>query len=838
VRTTGVKLIAETSLFRRKMREAAGDVEDLNDELGKTNQSRELDETAKQAETLSKRIRETETNVQSLAKSIAATGGDDSGLIKQLRQQQGLLRQLKNVEKLLPSPAELTAGVTSSMKAVVGPIGGIFAAGVAPLIGATISGAIIAGAALGAAGIGVAIASQDQRVQSAAKRVGDSIKSQLQGAAVPFVQSTIGALNIVESRFLRMNGTVERIMRNAATFLEPLASGVADFMAPVLSGVDALVAKASPVIEAIRRGLGEVGRAIGDVFRSLADNGVEAGMAIAVVFHGIEQAIRIVGSVINGLTEAFGWLVKVADKLGFLSDEGKEKLTGLRGATDQMTGASKAGTSVQGGFMAAIKATGTASQSAAVSLTGLAAATAVADARTKELTQSSDELFGSQMSLDRASLAVRNGMAVLSAELTKGTRTLSLNSEEGRKNRSAVLDQLAAIESLRQSRIKHGMSLDDAGRKYVKDIDGLRKSMQQAGFTRGQIDGLTGAYRKIPKTVNTAVSSTGVQAVGKQLIALQAYQTALKQGAPVVSIRKQLSSDNADFLKYDTGGRTPRTAGVHEPVGVVHGKEFVFDAKTVRNVDRQAPGFLEEVHATHGLPGYAGGGRVTWPYPVTASKTRIPSRAEAASKVTPDFGGGWPSSPGAVRGDSGRWRRIRAFLESANMGGSFGNGYRRGDPKWHGSGWAVDWMGYNLDGLASRLAAMRPLELIHRTRRRDYAYTRGRNKGSFNNALMEAHRNHIHIAMANGGVIREPVMGVGRSGATYSFGEGGVHERVTPIGPGSSAGGSAVYITIAPQLTPNMHPREVGKQIAEYLQPYLAGGGQINVRGRTVLAAG
>ncbi len=67
------------------------------------------------------------------------------------------------------------------------------------------------------------------------------------------------------------------------------------------------------------------------------------------------------------------------------------------------------------------------------------------------------------------------------------------------------------------------------------------------------------------------------------------------------------------------------------------------------------------------------------------------------------------------------------------------------------SGRAVDWMGYNQDALASFLAARRPLELIHRTNSRDYAYTRGVNKGSFNNQLMQDHRNHIHIAMDQGG---------------------------------------------------------------------------------------
>jgi hypothetical protein len=114
--------------------------------------------------------------------------------------------------------------------------------------------------------------------------------------------------------------------------------------------------------------------------------------------------------------------------------------------------------------------------------------------------------------------------------------------------------------------------------------------------------------------------------------------------------------------------------------------------------------------------------------------------------------GPWPSSPSAQRGDSGVWRRVVALIQSTGpISGSFGNAYRPGDPLWHGSGRAVDWMGYEQDALASFLAAKHPLELIHRTHRRDYAYTRGRDKGSFHNALMEAHRNHVHVAFAKGG---------------------------------------------------------------------------------------
>lgn len=115
--------------------------------------------------------------------------------------------------------------------------------------------------------------------------------------------------------------------------------------------------------------------------------------------------------------------------------------------------------------------------------------------------------------------------------------------------------------------------------------------------------------------------------------------------------------------------------------------------------------------------------------------------------------GQWPSSPSAQRGDSGVWRQVLTVIKAGPKQGSFGNAYRPGDPKWHGSGRAVDWMGYNMDALATYLAARKPLELIHRTKSRDYAYTRGKDKGSFNQALMNAHKNHIHIAFDRGGLL-------------------------------------------------------------------------------------
>lgn len=225
--------------------------------------------------------------------------------------------------------------------------------------------------------------------------------------------------------------------------------------------------------------------------------------------------------------------------------------------------------------------------------------------------------------------------------------------------------------------------------------------------------------------------------------------------------------------------------------------EHVWTAQEVRNAGGHGVVANMRQLAKQGmLPAFAGGGIVDWiTNPVGTAKAKFQPFLDKLGQIShSDFGkmmaemprrifggilekvkgwlgfGGdsgdnygpgpgfppWPSGPGASRGDSGVWRSVVALIRSTGpLSGSFGNGYRPGDPLWHGSGRAVDWMGYGQDALASFLANRRPLELIHRTATRDYAYTRGRNMGSFNNSLMEAHRNHVHIAMDAGGWLRQ-----------------------------------------------------------------------------------
>jgi hypothetical protein len=78
---------------------------------------------------------------------------------------------------------------------------------------------------------------------------------------------------------------------------------------------------------------------------------------------------------------------------------------------------------------------------------------------------------------------------------------------------------------------------------------------------------------------------------------------------------------------------------------------------------------------------------------------------------------------------------------------------------------------------------------------------------------------HDHWAMANGGVISEPVFGVGASGDTYSFGECGRPETVLPgVGPFGTGGGTNVTraVTLAPVININgqhVSPQQIASRV-------------------------
>lgn len=160
-------------------------------------------------------------------------------------------------------------------------------------------------------------------------------------------------------------------------------------------------------------------------------------------------------------------------------------------------------------YAAALEVAGKASDGTATKVAGVGGAANDAADGVQELKDAFDALFGQEMSYDKAVLAYKQGIADVKAELRDGTRTLNDNTQAGRDNVAAVLEQVDRIKALRDARLEHGATLDDANAKYVKDIDGLRRTMLQAGYTKDEVDELIGKYRAVPGDVSTNVSAPG-----------------------------------------------------------------------------------------------------------------------------------------------------------------------------------------------------------------------------------------------------------------------------------------------------------------------------------------
>lgn len=851
---------------------------------------RDVNEMRQDLERLDRQMLVTTVGISSLAKSFARTG--DTGTLKAIQQQQSMLKQLGDVRRLLPKPDErasenygrsLWSGISSGVQGAASSSLGMTAAtaiGVvmAPTIGAAIGAGIAGG--IGGAGIigGIALVAKDPQVSAYGKDIGHRFMAGITAEASVFKQPVMDAFGAIEAEAGRTVPKIGRIFANTAPSVGVLTRHIVRAADALTDSLVVASGRSGPALGALGHMIESVTAAVGDLITEVTRHSDAGASALNDLTMAMTNTVRATGAIIGGLADVKSaldstddWIDRQRYKLedhSFALDmtaDGYKKgsqaaelyrkgLIGAAGSVNDYNAYLAGGTAKQNAFNAAMlsgKVTAedvakaqigatTAQQSLQGSLDALGGKTAAATMRAEALRTAMTNLYGAAIKGVEANESYEASWDNLSTVVTANGRSLDIHTASGRSNRDALEDLISATNEAYLSDIASGTAVAAATAKHDGRIAAVKEEARRVGLNRTATDELINTYGKIPGKKTTELLLDGVKGVANALDRLYKLQRALALGQNIDMVEG--TATWADINKRDrkaTGGliHGPGTATSDSvPLWGSRG-EFMQQASAV---DFYGVAAMEDINAKRipreALHGYASGGLIApvdesrrWPFTTTAASTKIPSRAAVAAAVMPSVGA-WPSSPSAQRGDSGVWRSIVAMIRATGpMSGSFGNGYRAGDPLWHGSGRAVDWMGFNQDRLASFLAAHHPLELIHRTAQRDYAYTRGVNKGSFNNSLMNAHRNHVHIAMAGGGVIREPVFGIGASGTTYAFGEGGRPETVIPGIVGSHAGGSTVTktVTFAPvihingsNLTPQqiavMVNREIGTQIDYY----------------------
>lgn len=348
-------------------------------------------------------------------------------------------------------------------------------------------------------------------------------------------------------------------------------------------------------------------------------------------------------------------------------------------------------------------------------------------------------------------------------EIGRNKNNLDLHTKAGRENRDAVQALLLKSNEMYYADIAAGMAVEEARKKHEKRTDAIRTEAGQLKLNKTETEKLISTYGNIPPKKTTNLLLDGVDRIVGLLTDLYIYQRSLAEGITLGQAKAAVTGTygvDPRILKRTGGEITGQgLRGVDSEVIIAAPGEYM---QPVPAVDYYGVAAMDAIRhrriPREALRGFRTGGLVGAPwstrlrYETDVRGTRIPSREEVANKVIPAFGA-WPSSPAAQRGDSGVWRRIMALVRGSGIPYTFGNSYRPGDPLWHGSGRAVDFMGYNQDRLARLFMGMqsRVLELIHRTDRGDYAISRGRRVSM--PTQLPLHRNHLHVAMDKGGYL-------------------------------------------------------------------------------------
>ncbi|HEU4754751.1 MAG TPA: hypothetical protein VFU47_16705, partial [Armatimonadota bacterium] len=219
-----------------------------------------------------------------LAGIFGRTGTDSATLFAN-----ALSGGLKTLPKLI-GPTLIVAGL--------GIAAGI-AAAAAPAIGSLIGAALATGAGLGALGLGVLLLKEEPALKSAATRLMDTVKSEFTKAAQPLLEPLVKALGEFEKLAERIAPQLRSMFGALAPAIAPLTEGLIGLVENALPGFVDLVAASRPILEAMSRGLQNIGADLSYMASRIAEASPELAIFWEDFLNGIGWVIAKLGDFIN-----------------------------------------------------------------------------------------------------------------------------------------------------------------------------------------------------------------------------------------------------------------------------------------------------------------------------------------------------------------------------------------------------------------------------------------------------------------------------------------------------------------------------------------------------------
>lgn len=750
------------------------------------------------------------------------------GIDKQKAQIERLEKSLanrKNFVNLVESGtrigAELATNITSGVGKTISSTAGsnpYVAAGFAalavagtalllPVISSGITTAVLGGAAGGGIIGGIKLASKNPQVQAATKDLKDHIGKQLELAAQPFVPELLRQIPKVRSIFDSVSNDIQGIFAQSAKYLDPLVKGAGGFVREVVPAIKRAVIAAEPIFQALGEELPKIGQAVADAFDEISKNGADMGTFVKFISGGLQDIIRFTGGIISVTASWFRSLINVAN----VTSELNRLFEWVPGIGDEL----KENRLRFDELKKSLDGTGQSATEAGISTSLFGQKTQTAGEKAKAARDKVMSLFDSLLDLKNQALAASNSAIGLEQAIDDATAsfktnkaTLDINTAAGRANRSALNQLAAATNTLASDVLKQTGSQEKASAAAARGRDQFIKLADKMGLTRGEAAKLASQLIAIPDA-NVKVTASGIGDVQSRLLNLSKFQQALKRGTEIPLQYR----GNGGKLAFAQGGPVsgPGTSTSDSIAARLSRGEFVVKADAVRKYGVQ---FFSQLNAMK----FAKGGVVDWPFPTTASMTRVPSLDEVRKAVVPNVSGNWRSMQAAI---------TAAFGKGLRMISGFRPGARTlsGNRSYHALGRAVDYPAVKtLAAWINRNFGRRTKELI--TPWQQFNLHNGR-PHRYTGAVWNQHNfaggnAHVHWAMDSASVVQPGwFMGYNGTGKPETLAN---PERV-------DMGGDTFVFNVYNQGVGNMTEQDAKKIRAEFIRLSKRNGGRAGLPG-------
>ncbi|MEU4772970.1 hypothetical protein [Micromonospora sp. NPDC023644] len=417
------------------------------------------------------------------------------------------------------------------------------------------------------------------------------------------------------------------------------------------------------------------------------------------------------------------------------------------------------------------------------------------------LRQAHDQMFGAAIRNSEANEGYQASWDGLSASVEQNGRSLSINTDKGRTNRDALQELIGRSSDLAYAEIETGASVAEATKKHEGRIKAIKEEARRLGLNKTETEKLIKTYGNIPPSKTTNLLVDGMDRIVGSLTDLYIFQRSLAQGITLGQAKEQVLGGypiNPRLLKADGGpipGHSPSETADNIPIWAT-ADEYMIRQRSARKLGRSTLDYINERGELPPVAGYADGGAIgalagaSWArrmkYPVDVRDTFVMSREAAAQRVVPAAPQGGATAPWMVQ-------VLRQAFPALGLISGFRPGSRTlsGNLSYHARNRAVDyppdrqmarWVWSNYRARTKEFIS--PFQEYNILNGRGHRYT----GAVWNQHNFAGGNAHNHWAMARGGIIREPIFGVGASGTTYSFGENYRPETVTPgvHGPGGA----------------------------------------------------